>query len=103
MNLPNAVSILRRWRTRSDDRTIIRSTFYAISLGTRRCEPVASALNVPVGEIRRICAAQFALPDILKVSPILELGNPSEIARRFGGPEKLRQAVDDMAGLLYAA
>jgi type I restriction enzyme, R subunit len=48
-------------------------------------------------------AAQFVLPDILKVPPISDLGNPSEIARRFGGPEKMRHAVDAMAGLIYAA
>ncbi|MDK9696979.1 MAG: DEAD/DEAH box helicase family protein [Siculibacillus sp.] len=48
-------------------------------------------------------STEFALPDILKVTPLAELGNPSEIARRFGGPEQLRQAVDEMSGLLYAA
>lgn len=48
-------------------------------------------------------AAQFVLPDILKVPPLSELGNPSEIARRFGGPQEMRRAVDAMAGLIYAA
>ena len=48
-------------------------------------------------------AAQFALPGILRVSPLTELGNTSEIARRFGGPGRLREAVNQLAGLLYAA
>jgi type I restriction enzyme R subunit len=48
-------------------------------------------------------AAQFVLPGILKVSPLAEFGNPREIARRFGGPDKLRTAVNEMSGLLYAA
>lgn len=48
-------------------------------------------------------AAQLALPDVLKVPPLAGYGNPREIARRFGGPERLRAAVDEMTGLLYAA
>lgn len=48
-------------------------------------------------------AAQFELPAVLKVSPLAEFGNPTEIARRFGGPEKMRAAVNEMSNLLYAA
>jgi type I restriction enzyme R subunit len=48
-------------------------------------------------------AAELTLPDVLKVPPLSALGNPREIARRFGGPHRLRQAVDELAGLLYAA
>ena len=48
-------------------------------------------------------AAQFVLPGILKVPPLTGFGNPSEIARRFGGADKLRDAVNEMSGLLYAA
>lgn len=32
-------------------------------------------------------AAQFVLPGILKVPPLAGFGNPSAIARRFGGPD----------------
>jgi type I restriction enzyme R subunit len=46
-------------------------------------------------------AAQFVLPDVLKIPPISELGNPSEIAKRFGGPQKMRSAVDAMTALIY--
>jgi type I restriction enzyme R subunit len=47
--------------------------------------------------------AQFVIPDVLKVPPISLRGNAIEIARFFGGPNKLRQAVADLQNLLYAA
>jgi type I restriction enzyme R subunit len=47
--------------------------------------------------------AQFALPDVLQVPPISERGNVVEIARHFGGPEKLRNAITKLQSLLYAA
>ena len=47
--------------------------------------------------------AQFVIPDVLKVPPISERGNVIEIARLFGGPEKLRDAVTELQALLYAA
>lgn len=47
-------------------------------------------------------AAQFSVPDILKVAPIVAHGNVLEIAARFGGPELLRVAVEDLQNLLYA-
>ena len=34
--------------------------------------------------------AQFVIPDVLKVPPISEHGNVIEIAKLFGGPEKLK-------------
>ncbi len=48
-------------------------------------------------------AAQFVIPDVLKVPPISKHGNVVEIAGFFGGPEKLREAVNQMQTLLYAA
>lgn len=47
--------------------------------------------------------AQFVIPDVLKVPPISESGNVIEIAKLFGGPEKLKEAVDQLQSLLYAA
>jgi len=47
--------------------------------------------------------AQFVIPDVLKVPPISERGNVIEIAKLFGGPEKLREAVAKLQALLYAA
>ncbi len=47
--------------------------------------------------------AQFKIPDILKVPPISDHGNVLEIAQRFGGPDRLREALAEMQTLLYAA
>jgi type I restriction enzyme R subunit len=47
--------------------------------------------------------AQFALPAILQVPPISGQGNVMEIAAAFGGPERLRLAVERLQNLLYAA
>jgi type I restriction enzyme R subunit len=40
---------------------------------------------------------------VLEVPPLSQRGTPVEIAARFGGPENLRKAVDDLRALLYAA
>jgi len=40
---------------------------------------------------------------VLEVPPLSEYGTPVEIAGRFGGAHKLRQAVDQLEALLYAA
>jgi type I restriction enzyme, R subunit len=47
--------------------------------------------------------AQFLIPDALKVPPISNRGNVIEIANFFGGPEKLKDAVNELQALLYAA
>jgi type I site-specific restriction endonuclease len=47
--------------------------------------------------------AQFLLPDILKVPPISDHGQPFEIITLFGGQEPLRLAVTELQNLLYAA
>ncbi len=47
--------------------------------------------------------AEFVIPDALKVPPISDHGNVMEIANLFGGSAKLRQAVNDLQTLLYAA
>lgn len=46
---------------------------------------------------------QLALPAALKVAPVSDFGNPSEIARRFGGAPQLREAVAALSEALYAA
>jgi type I restriction enzyme R subunit len=48
-------------------------------------------------------ADELALPQALKVQPVSDFGNPSEIARRFGGPQPMRQAVAELTSALYAA
>jgi type I restriction enzyme R subunit len=47
--------------------------------------------------------AQFLLPDILQVPPINRHGNVIEIADLFGGPEGLRDTVNELQNLLYTA
>ena len=47
--------------------------------------------------------AQFIIPDVLKVPPISNHGNVIEIANLFGGPERLKEAVNQLQTLLYAA
>ncbi len=46
---------------------------------------------------------QLRLPEVLQVPPISTHGNVMEIADKFGGAEKLRNAVSDLQTLLYAA
>jgi len=45
----------------------------------------------------------FTLPDVLKVPPISQRGNVNEIIGKFGDAEKLRNAVNQLQSLLYAA
>ncbi|MEI6102748.1 MAG: DEAD/DEAH box helicase family protein [Methanothrix sp.] len=47
--------------------------------------------------------AQFVMPQVLKVPPISEHGNVTEIITIFGGEERLKDAVDQLQVLLYAA
>ena len=46
---------------------------------------------------------QFTLPDVLKVAPIWRHASVGEIARKFGGVDELRNAVNGLQTLLYAA
>ena len=46
---------------------------------------------------------QFTLPDVLKVPPISQHGNVTEIIGKFGGADQLRNAVNQLQLLLYAA
>jgi type I restriction enzyme R subunit len=45
---------------------------------------------------------EFRLPEILKVEPVSDHGNPVEIAAKFGGADQLKNAVETMQTLLYA-
>ncbi len=46
---------------------------------------------------------QVADPKVLQVPPISEIGTLLEIAGRFGGPERLRAALEELQTRLYAA
>ena len=60
-------------------------------------------LEVLVQKYTEYGTAQFLIPDVLEVPPISEMGNVIEIAERFGGVDELREAVNDLQTLLYAA
>lgn len=47
--------------------------------------------------------AEFSIPESLKVSPLSDLGNVTEITQRFGGADQFRAAVVKLQELLYAA
>lgn len=47
--------------------------------------------------------AQFLLPDILKVPPLSDRGQPGEIIKFFGGADQLRAAVAELQNSLYSA
>jgi type I restriction enzyme R subunit len=47
--------------------------------------------------------AQFVLPEAIQVPPISDRGNVIEITKMFGGSDKLREAVNQLQTLLYAA
>jgi len=48
-------------------------------------------------------ADELRLPDALRIEPVASMGNPSEIVRRFGGADQLRDAVAELQEQLYAA
>ena len=60
-------------------------------------------LNELLDKYAEYGTAQFVLPDVLQVPPISEHGNVIEIAKLFGGSEQLRDAVNELQTLLYAA
>ncbi|WP_211234135.1 type I restriction-modification enzyme R subunit C-terminal domain-containing protein [Desulfocurvus vexinensis] len=47
--------------------------------------------------------AQFVIPDVLEVPPISKRGNVIQIARYFGGEDRLVEAIRELQTLLYAA
>jgi type I restriction enzyme R subunit len=60
-------------------------------------------LNELLDKYAEYGTAQFVLPDVLQIPPISERGNVIEIAQMFGGGENLRNAVNELQTLLYAA
>ncbi len=50
-----------------------------------------------------LVAVRKHLPDGLKVRPISDHGNVNEIIGKFGGADQLRNAVNQLQSLLYAA
>ncbi len=46
---------------------------------------------------------QLKIPDVLKIPPISQRGNISEIIKFFNGADRLKKAVDQLQDYLYAA
>src|SRR5207249_2788281 len=53
-----------------------------------------AVLNAILDKYAESGIGEFALPNVLKVPPLSDLGTPAEIAGRFGGTDKLLAAVD---------
>lgn len=62
-----------------------------------------AVLNELLNKYAEFGLAEFKLPDVLKLPPISQRGNVSEIAKLFGGVEPLREAVGQLQEQLYAA
>jgi type I restriction enzyme R subunit len=89
---------LRTRRERADQLRKVKKDFFD------QYGPQARAvLNDLLEKYAEHGTAQFVIPDVLKVPPISERGNVMEIAGLFGGPEQLRDAVNQLQTLLYAA
>lgn len=67
-----------------------------------RYRPEARAiLNDLLEKYAQHGVTQLRLPDVLKLPPISDRGNTTEIIRAFGGTDALRTAVSDLQRLIY--
>jgi type I restriction enzyme R subunit len=66
-------------------------------------EPARLILDALLSKYAEHGPAEFSIPESLKVPPISDLGNVSEIVQRFGDADSLRAAVAELQKLLYAA
>lgn len=66
-------------------------------------EPARQILDTLLTKYAEHGPGEFTIPDSLRTPPLSALGNPSEIAQRFGGAEQFRDAVAKLQELLYAA
>jgi type I restriction enzyme R subunit len=89
---------LRTRRERAQQLKAERKDFFA-QFGP----PARAVLDELLEKYTEHGAAQFVIPDVLEVPPINQRGNIMEIAALFGGPDKLRSAVNQLQTLLYAA
>ena len=91
-------SPLRTRRERADYLRNNRKDFF-----TQYADDARSILNELLEKYAEHGVAQFTIPDVLKLEPISRHGNVMEIASYFGGPAKLREAVNQLQTLLYSA
>jgi type I restriction enzyme R subunit len=89
---------LRTRRERSDQLKREQQKFF------QKFSPEArQILNEILDKYVEFGLTQFKMPEILKIPPILQHGNPLEISRVFGGEKQLRSALSQMQAMLYAA
>ncbi len=91
-------SPLRTRREMADDLRNNRKDFFAQYKGDAK-----SILDELLEKYAEHGVAQFTIPDVLKLEPISKHGNVMEIASFFGGPTKLREAVNQLQTLLYSS
>ena len=91
-------SPLRTRRERADDLKNNKKDFFAQYTGDAK-----TILNELLEKYALHGVAQFTIPDVLKLEPISNHGNVMEIASHFGGPAKLREAVNQLQNLLYSS
>jgi type I restriction enzyme R subunit len=65
--------------------------------------PARDVLELLLEKYAEFGVTQLEDLEVLQVSPLKELGTPVEIAARFGGAKALRQAVERLEQLVYAA
>jgi type I restriction enzyme, R subunit len=66
-------------------------------------DPARQILDALLEKYAEHGPAEFSIPDTLKVPPLSDTGNVTEIIERFGGAELFRKAVARLQELLYAA
>ncbi|MCP5523265.1 MAG: DEAD/DEAH box helicase family protein [Verrucomicrobiales bacterium] len=66
-------------------------------------EPAREILDALLTKYAEHGPVEFTIPESLKVPPLSNLGNVSEITQRFGGADPFREAVARLQELLYAA
>jgi len=91
-------SPLRTRRERADYLRNNRKDFFA-----QYADDARSVLSELLEKYAEHGVAQFTIPDVLKLEPLSRHGNVMEIASHFGGPAKLREAVNQLQNLLYSS
>ena len=87
--------------TRAERAQRLRAT--DVDLFSRYGEDARAVLDALLQKYATGGPDQLTLPQALKVKPLSDFGNPREIARRFGGPQRMREAVAKLTEALYAA
>jgi len=87
--------------TRSERAQRLRSTqpeFFAAFTDSAR-----QILEVILQKYAEHGPSEFSIPDSLQTPPLCDLGNPIEIAQRFGSPDSFHEAIHQLQEHLYAA